>query len=138
MAFRTTLFATLGLSLACSPLAAHYVETGKGNWAEIPLLARHHTVRLSEQAMASVDALVEAGKCSVIGNERQIDLEMDFLVEFAPDNSIKRVIVEEIGCPEVERIAATATSQAASKGWLKPSGENDAGWYRGSITYQLR
>jgi hypothetical protein len=126
------------VALLGSPLAAHSVETAKGNWSEIPLLARHHTVRLSDPAMASVDALVKAGKCNAIKRNRSIDLEMDFLVEFSKDNQIKRVIVEEIGCPEVEAIAATATSQAAGKGWLKPTGENDAGWYRGSITYQLR
>lgn len=127
-----------GVALLCSPLAAHSVETAKGNWSDIPLLARHNSVRLSNPAMANIDALVEAGKCNVIKRNRGIDLEMDFLVEFSKDNVIKRVIVEEIGCPEVEAIAATATSQAADKGWLKPTGENDAGWYRGSITYLLK
>ena len=138
MACRTISSAIVAVLFVSSPGAAHSVETAKGNWAGIPLLARHHMVRLSEQAMASVDALAKAGKCSVIGNGRQINLDMDFLVEFAPDNSVKRVIVEDIGCPEVERIAATATSQAASNGWLKPSGENELGWYRGAISYQLR
>lgn len=128
----------MGATMLSAPLAAHSVETAKGNWSEIPLLARHHTVRLSDQALADIDTLVETGKCNAIRKNRRIDLEMDFLVEFSKDNQIKRVIVEEIGCPEVEAIAATATSQAADKGWLKPTGENDAGWYRGSITYLLK
>jgi hypothetical protein len=135
---KSTFGTAIGLALISAPLAAHSVETAKGNWSDIPLLARHHTVRLNAQAMAGVDAAVVEGKCSIIGNGKRINLDMDFLVEFAPDNNIKRVIVEEIGCPEVEQIAATATSQAASKGWLKPTGENETGWYRGSITYQLR
>lgn len=138
MTSKPTLGTAIGLALISAPLAAHSVETAKGNWTDIPLLARHHTVRLNEQAMAGVDAAVAEGKCSAISQGKRINLDMDFLVEFAPDNSIKRVIVEEIGCPEVEQIAATATSQAASKGWLKPTGENETGWYRGSITYQLR
>jgi hypothetical protein len=128
----------ISLALLTAPLAAHSVETAKGNWTNIPLLARHHTVRLSDDAMATIDAIATSGKCRVIGNGKRIDLDMDFLVEFARDNSIKRVIVEQIGCPEVEQIAATATSQAADKGWLKPTGENETGWYRGSITYELR
>lgn len=138
MTGKPTLGTAIGLALISAPLAAHSVETAKGNWTDIPLLARHHTVRLNEQAMAGVDAAVAEGKCSAISQGKRINLDMDFLVEFARDNSIKRVIVEEIGCPEVEQIAATATSQAASKGWLKPTGENETGWYRGSITYQLR
>lgn len=138
MSVRKTLTAVVGVALIATPIAAHKVETGSGNWSDIPLLARHHNVRLSAQAMANVDALVKAGKCNAIAQGRRINLEMDFLVEFSPDNSIKRVIVEEIGCPEVEQIAATATSQAATKGWLKPTGENESGWYRGAISYQLR
>ena len=132
--------ATIGISIAllATPLSAHSVETAKGNWADIPLLARHHTVRLSNDAMATIDSLAASGKCSAIGDGKRIDLDMDFLDEFARDNSSKRVIVEQIGCPEVEQIAATAASQAAVKGWLKPTGENETGWYRGSITYQLR
>ncbi len=128
----------ISATVLSAPLAAHSVETAKGNWSEIPLLARHHTVRLSDQALADIDTLVAAGKCNAIKKDKRIDLDLDFLVEFSQDNQIKRVIVEEIGCPEVEAIAATATSQAADKGWLKPTGENDAGWYRGSITYLLK
>lgn len=128
----------ISAAMFSAPLAAHSVETAKGNWSEIPLLARHHTVRLSDQALANIDTLVAAGKCDAIKKDQRIDLDMDFLVEFSQDNQIKRVVVEEIGCPEVEAIAATATSQAAHKGWLKPTGENDAGWYRGSITYLLK
>ena len=135
---KTTLGTAICLALLSAPLSAHSVEKAKGDWADIPLLARHHTVRLNAQAMAGVDAVVAEGKCGIIGNDRRINLDMDFLVEFARDNSVKRVIVQEIGCPEVEQIAATATSQAATKGWLKPTGENETGWYRGSITYQLR
>lgn len=128
----------ISAAMLSAPLAAHSVETAKGNWSEIPLLARHHTVRLSDQALAKIDTLVAAGKCDAIKKDQRIDLDMDFLVEFSQDNQIKRVVVEEIGCPEVEAIAATATSQAADKGWLKPTGENEAGWYRGSITYLLK
>lgn len=134
-------FATLPIAALLASTAAsagHLVETAAGNWSDIPLLARHHSVRLSNDAMASIDSLAAEGKCSAIGDGRRINLDMDFLVEFARDNSIKRVVVEKIGCPEVEQIAATAASQAADKGWLKPTGENDTGWYRGSITYQLR
>lgn len=133
-----TRFVIAGAILLSAPLEAHGVETAKGDWSDIPLLARHHTVRLSNDAMESIDALVDAGKCDAISMGRGINLDMDFLVEFDPQNIIKRIVVERIGCPEVEQIAATATSQAASKGWLKPTGQNDAGWYRGSITYQLK
>ena len=137
--FRNLCAAAIAFTLASTTAQAQIaVETGSGNWSDIPLLARHHTVRLSEDAMASIDTLVAQGKCIPIGSGKKVDLDMDFLVEFDDSNAVKRVIVEKIGCPEVEQIAATATSQAATKGWLKPTGENEAGWYRGSITYQLR
>lgn len=138
MAQRLFMAAAFGMALLATPLAARSVESAKGDWSDIPLLARHHTVRLSDAAMADIDALAAAGKCKAIGTRDRIDLDLDILVEFARDNSIKRVIIEDIGCPEVQAIAATAASQAADKGWLRPTGENDAGWYRGSISYALR
>ena len=65
---------TIGISIAllATPLSAHSVETAKGNWADIPLLARHHTVRLSNDAMATIDSLAASGKCSAIGDGKRI------------------------------------------------------------------
>lgn len=131
-----SLISIIGLSSAL--MASATVEVSSCNWSNIPLLFKPASVRLSDNAMETIDQLVAGGKCNAIGNRKRINLDMDFLVQFGKNDAIKRVIVEKIGCPEVEQIVATATAQAADKGWLKPTGENDAGWYRGAITYRLQ
>ncbi|MBK9431113.1 hypothetical protein [Sphingorhabdus sp.] len=134
---KLNLFALIMMATT-APLAAHSVEAGSGDWTNIPWLAEPAHVRLSEKAMESIDNLVKAGKCDAIGDRRRIELNMDFLAEFSPKSAVKRLIVGKIGCPEVEQIVATAASQAAEKGWLKPTGENEANWYRGRVTYSFK
>jgi hypothetical protein len=131
-------FALVLLS-ACLPVAlfAQTVEVGEGDWSDIPRMAKDRDVVLGVGAMERVDKIVAAGKCKVIGRKGKIKMLIPFIVKFAPDQSVKRLVVKRIGCPEVEQLAASVALYSAKSGHIKPTGENQTGWYSGVISYIL-
>lgn len=123
--------------LAAAPAAAQRVEVADGDWSDFPALDKSQIVSLGDGAMADIDRLVAAGKCSKIGSKKRIRMEIPFIAQFDEKQQVERVMLQRIGCPEVEVIAANAAMYAAKWGRIKPGTSNAAGWYRGMVSYIL-
>jgi hypothetical protein len=121
-----------------APLIAQSIEVAAGDWSAIPLLGKQSTVGMGMAATNKIDQIVANGGCDAIVRNRGINLHLAFLVEYAPAGDAKRIIVQRIGCPDVEQIAAASALYAVEKGIVQATGENEAGWYRGAISYVLR
>jgi hypothetical protein len=132
------LITALALSLFAAPIAAQNVSSAEGDWSNIPELRKNRIVELSSGAQNMVEKVVAQGKCKAVGSKDRVNLALPFLVEFAPDNKVASIMVKRIGCPEVESIAASTALYAAQAGTFKPNGDNEAGWYRGEVSYILR
>ena len=128
----------LALSLFAVPVVAQTVSSGDGDWSNIPELRKNRIVELSSGAQNMLEKVVAQGKCKSVGNKDRVNLALPFLVEFTPDNRVVNIMVKRIGCPEVESIAASTALYAAKAGAIKPNGDNEAGWYRGEVSYILR
>ena len=88
--------------------------------------------------MQGVDAAL-TNECSKRQRRNQpIDVDVPFLVEFAPDNSVRRVVVQRLDCPAAEQIIGSAVLRLAKSGEFRPTGENQTGWYRGQFTMTSR
>jgi hypothetical protein len=124
-------------ALLPAALSAQTVEVGEGDWSNIPRMAKDRDVVLGVSAMERVDKIVAAGKCKAIGRKGNIKMLIPFIVEFGPDQSVRRLVVKRIGCPEVEQLAASVALYSAKSGHIKPTGENQTGWYSGVISYIL-
>lgn len=124
-------------TLFVAPAYAQRVEVADGDWSDFPTLENSQTVNLGDGAMADIDRLVAAGKCDKIGNKKRIRMEIPFLAQFGADGKVERVMLNRIGCPEVETIAANAAYYAAKWGRIQPGTSNAAGWYRGLVSYIL-
>lgn len=124
-------------ALLATPLAAQTVQVGEGDWRNIPMLEKNASIPLGQRAMKRIDSIVGAGQCPAIGRRNAVAMALPFIVEFNPDKSVASLIVKRIGCPDVEQIAASVALYAAKTGEIVPSGKNDAGWYRGEVSYYL-
>jgi hypothetical protein len=133
---RSMIFAAALMALAV-PATAQRIEVADGDWGDFPTLDKSQIVNLGDGAMADIDRLVAAGKCSKIGNKKRIRMEIPFLAQFNDNGKVERVMLQRIECPEVETIAANAAYYAARDGRIKPGTSNPAGWYRGSVSYIL-
>ena len=132
------LITVLALSLFAAPVFAQNISSGEGDWSNIPELRKNRIVELSSGAQNMIEKVLAQGKCKVVGDKDRVNLTMPFLVEFTPDNRVVSIMVKRIGCPEVESIAASTALHAAQAGAIKPNGDNEAGWYRGEVSYILR
>lgn len=133
-----SLLLAAALAALAIPAAAQRVETADdGDWSDFPALDKSQTVNLGDGAMADIDRLVAAGKCDKIGNKKRIRMTIPFIAQFTSSGAVERVMLQRIGCPEVEAIAANAAYYAAKDGRIKPGTSNQAGWYRGSVSYIL-
>ena len=133
---RTLIIAAVAMVLS-APVLGQRIEVADGEWSDFPALEKSQTVNLGDGAMADIDRLVAAGKCAKIGNKKRIRMEIPFLAQFVDGAKVERVMLQRIGCPEVEAIAANAAYYAAKDGRIKPGTSNAAGWYRGSVSYIL-
>lgn len=125
------------IALFATSATAQRIEVADGEWSDFPALEKSQTVNLGDGAMADIDRLVASGKCSKIGNKKRIRMEIPFLAQFDTNGKVERVMLNRIGCPEVETIAANAAYYAARDGRIKPGTSNAAGWYRGLVSYIL-
>ena len=131
--------ALLALALAFTePAAAPQLSVATGDWSNIPLAKKKGMQSFTMFAMAEVDNALTT-KCIKRDRRNQpVDMAVPFLIEFGANRSVKRVVVQKINCPAAETIIGSAVMQLAKNGEFQPTGENDAGWYRGEFAFYSR
>ena len=130
--------ALLALAMTFSEPASSQLSVATGNWAEIPLVEKRGVQNFAFYDMQRVDAAL-TGECRKRDRRNQpIDVDVPFLIEFAPDLSVKRVVVQRLDCPSAEQIIGSAVLHLAKTGEFRPTSENQTGWYRGQFSMTSR
>ena len=129
---------TVSAALLSQAAVAQSVEVAEGNWSDIPFANKANIPEfISEKSMNNIDRLVGNGKCDVAGNRKRIDLKVPFIMQFDNRGVAQRVVLQRLGCPEVESVVAGIVLGRLKQGFYKPTGSNGAGWYRSEISYSL-
>lgn len=127
---------TLSAALVCQPAFAQSVEVAEGDWSAIPVATSTGGPEwLTETAMNRIDRLVSAGKCPRAGSRARVDLQAPFLIQFDNRATVQRIVIQRLGCPEVESIVGSVIIGRAKQGFYRPTGANQTGWYRSEISY---
>ena len=126
------------LLVGSAPLAAQTVEVASGDWDHIPAVSAAGKFSIGEQRMSKIEHIVAAGDCPAAGNKRLIDIDVPFMLEYTPDGALKRVVIQRIGCPELETELGGAVLDLATMGEYSPTGVNANGWYRGKIAFATK
>jgi hypothetical protein len=131
---------TLGALLlaGAAPLAAQTVEVAEGDWAGVPPASVAGKFTIGQERMAKIEKIVEAGDCPAAGNKHMVDLKAPFMLQYDADGALQRVVVQRMGCPELEKEIGGAVLDLAKIGEYKPTGVNAAGWYRGELAFVSR
>jgi hypothetical protein len=132
------IFLAASVALLAQPALAQSVEVAEGDWSGIPVAASIDGPEwMSAASMDRIDKLVAAGKCPRAGNKRRINLNVPFLMQFDGGGVAQRIVVQRLGCPELETVLSGIIRGRLLQGFYKPTGKNEAGWYRSQITYSL-
>ena len=126
------------LAFGSFPASAQSVEVGSGDWSDIPPIRAAGIQRMSVEAVEQAERLLSKGGACAQGEIRSIDIEVPFLIEFGANRSVKRIVVKRIGCPQLEVLMGGVVKQLALAGEYKPTGENQANWYRSEISFSLQ
>jgi hypothetical protein len=127
--------ASLAAVLAASPLAAEQVSVAEGDWSAIPMVYSRGDLRMSDRSLNQLTEAVALNKCTSVGTEKHMSLSVPFLLEFSPRGEVQQVVVRRIDCPAVEVVLGGALLQLAKSGEYQPTGQNQAGWYRGVFEF---
>lgn len=129
-------FALLASSVG-APAAS--IESASGDWSGLPAMKIKGAQRISAEAITRIHEAVAAPDCSIPGQTpRRLDMRVPFAVQFAPDGTPNRVVIQRLGCAAVESVIGGAVLRLVEAGEFQPSGENEEGWYRGEISFSSR
>ena len=131
--------ALLALALAVSePAESPQLSVATGDWNNIPLASKKGLQGFDMFAMTEVDAVLTSQCRKRERRNQHVNVAVPFLIEFGADRRVKRVVVQKLDCPAAETIIGSAVMQLAKNGEYQPTGENDAGWYRGEFAISSR
>ena len=114
--------------------SATTVEVATGDWSNIPWAERRAFNIISGDAVERIHKSFADGSCKLRGQTRdRINLRVPFLMKFAPDGSVERIVVRKLGCPAVESVLGSSLLRQVKSGDYKATGQNDALWYRSEV-----
>lgn len=118
---------------------AQSIEVAGGDWSSIPKIEAKQETLISKNAMDRVQKIVGSKACKLAGQTKnRIDMTVPFLVQFDTSGAPARIVVARMDCPELESVMATVALGLVKSGEYKPTGANNAGWYRSDISFAIR
>ena len=127
---------TAALALATAPAMAQTMETGSGDWSNIPEMREQVGASVDADAVAAIAEMVDRGECTIPGQRRgNLDMTVPFLVQFNANGGIDRIVIHSIGCARAEGLLAGATLRLMQRGAFEPAGGQRSGWFRGALSF---
>ena len=124
------------LLLGSFQVSAQTVEVATGNWDSLPYAKERGLGSISSTAVARIHEVIASGDCVVPGqSKRKLDMTVPFALQFGPDGSLQKVVLQKLGCAEIEGILGGTVLELVKLGKYGPTGENSAGWYRSEISF---
>jgi hypothetical protein len=129
-------FLAAALLLAAAPAMAQTIETGSGDWTNVPQMRQHYGSSVDPYAVAAISELIGRGECVIPGQRRgNLDMHVPFLVEFDARGAINRLVIRPLGCARAEGVLAGALLRMVQQGVFEPAGGRREGWFRGEVGF---
>jgi hypothetical protein len=68
-------------------------------------------------------------------SRKRLDMTVPFVVHYAPDGTLNRIVIKRLGCAQAEGIVGGSVLELVQSGEYKSTGANSEGWYRGVISF---
>jgi hypothetical protein len=133
----------LTMMLASSLLAASApseirVDVGRVNVAALPKVETERALPTADM-VDKVEEILATEKCRLRGQSKErFDIDVPYAVLVQPDGGAGRVVVSEIGCPELETFVGLVVLELARAGDFAALGQSKARWFGGSLNFNLR
>src|SRR5689334_3422321 len=130
---------SLLLAAASAPAAAAVtVETANGDWSKLPQLSQRGYDHLSEKMQAKLFEIADSKQCpSFVLKSDRLDLRVSFAVQYGPDDTLTRIVMPKLDCPEAESVLGGTLLEMLQAGDYAPTGKSRNGWYQGGLGFSF-
>ena len=126
------------LLMAGAPEEAQ-IDIGRINLGELPAAELKGADLPTPAMVGHVEQILGDGKCRISGQtNRRFDIDVPYAVLLHPDGSAKRVVVSDIGCPEIESLTGTVVLALARQREFATTGHQKPKWFGSTINFNLR
>src|SRR5689334_7387153 len=99
------------------------VLVNKFNPSAFPKAALRERRMPVEDLNTRADKIVQAGVCSFPGQDKnQYSITVPYAVLLQPDGAVSKVIVNDVGCPDLEILTGQVANELGKAGDFKPTG----------------
>ncbi len=124
--------------LMMSPAAEIRVDVGEVRTNALPPLRRVERSLPTPAMVDEVERILAETQCRLPGQTpRRFDIDVPYAVLVEPDGAASRVVVSELGCPELESYAGLVVLEMARRGEFMRTGENKARWFASTLNFNL-
>jgi hypothetical protein len=131
----SAILALLALSAAATPAQ---VPVFTGRIDKTPSATRHLVERRmpTGDLIQRVEKMISDGTCTLAGqHDRRFNVNIPFAVATEPARQVKKVVVEKLGCPQLEILVAQIVIDQAKRGDFQPEFQQGEHWYVGELGF---
>jgi hypothetical protein len=114
---------------AGSAAYAQPVDVGTGDWSTLPEARQRGQIAVGGAVATAIEVMARERKCNVPGmGPRRVDLSVPFTLKFNSPRQVERIVIRDLGCPELETLLGRVVQRLASEGEFIAG--STPGWYR--------
>jgi len=112
------------------------VTVGKFNESAFPKAIMRERRIPHEELTARADIIMKAKACSFPGQSvDSYSVTVPYAVLVQPSGTVSKVIVHEVGCPDLEILTGQVANELSKAGDFKPTGAPGEQWYVSEVYY---
>ena len=130
------ILAAAALMFGASQLAATTVESGTGDWSNIPEMKQMVEFHSNSHTVAAIHEMIENGECTIEGQRAgKLDMTTFFLIQPNASGIFDVLVVEWFGCDKVAGLLAGALLKLLERGGYRPKGGMHEVWFRRDVSF---
>jgi hypothetical protein len=133
---KTLALLTMALAAVAVPAAAQKVSTGTTQWDQLPPAKIGIDDTDYSRLVRWATQELQKPECRSNGmRPNRFDIDEPYAVLVAPDGSVTRIIVKEMGCPGLNTVIGSTLADMAKRGKFHATGEATPLWYGGRLSF---
>ena len=112
------------------------VDVGKFDPSAFPSAVKVDRRMPQEELTARADRIMQSGRCSFPGQSAdRYSIDVPYAVLLQPSGEVSKVVVKQIGCPELELLTGEVAQELAKARDFRPTKAPAEQWYVSEVYY---
>jgi hypothetical protein len=112
------------------------IDVGKFDPSAFPNAVKVSRRMPQEELTARADRIMQSGRCTFPGQTvDQYSIDVPYAVLLQPSGEVSKVVVKEVGCPELELLTGEVANELAKARDFRPTKARTDQWYVSEVYY---